>query len=144
LRFGESTVVCGVFTPHGLKTRPIEIDVTAAPGLEPRGSARAGASWRVVGEDFRRHSHVMITLDGVSLATTSATQGGTVSASIMLPPGLTAGVHHLALTGRNPQGPVTPITALSLTGSGRLVAPNGTRSFDSAPHHGDTTTTSTT
>jgi hypothetical protein len=125
----------------------------------------------VVGEDFRRHSHVMITLDGVSLATTSATQGGTVSASIMLPPGLTAGVHHLALTGRNPQGqplivatsltvsygkdagpdrapkpigPVTPITALSLTGSGRLVAPNGTRSFDSAPHHGDTTTTSTT
>jgi hypothetical protein len=160
LRLGETTVVCGITTTHGLRTRPIQITVALASNLEPHGPARAGQGWRAVGRGFGGHSTVIITLDGVAIATARAAKNGTVTAWFVMPPGLAAGPHHLAVTGRDgqgrplivatpltvstapnagsggaplPIGPVTPITPLTLTDAGGLVAPNGTKSFHSSP-----------
>jgi hypothetical protein len=165
LRLGETTVVCGIPTAHGLKTRPIQINVALASSLAPHGSARAGQGWRAVGRGFGGHTTVIITLDGVAIATARAAKNGTVTAWFVMPPGLAAGTHHLAVTGRDgegrplivatpltvstasnagsggaplPIGPVTPITPLTLTDAGRLVAPHGTHSFHTSPppaHH---------
>ena len=159
-RLGETTVVCGIPTAHGLKTRPIEIDVALDSSLRPRGPGHAGAGWRAVGSGFRARSSVTITLDAVAIATARATQRGTVSAWFVLPPGLASGPHQLSITGRDPQGQplivatsfqvsrqdtaglgnappglgtATPITPLALNDKGRLVAPEGTRSFDRPP-----------
>jgi hypothetical protein len=161
LSLGETTVVCGIPTAHGLKTRSIAINVAlAASNLQPHGPARAGQGWRAVGRGFGGHTTVIITLDGVAIATARAAKNGTVTAWFVMPPGLAAGPHHLAVTGRDgqgrplivatpltvstartagsggaplPVGPVTPITPLTLTDSGRLVAPHGTRSFHTSP-----------
>jgi hypothetical protein len=160
LSMGETTVVCGIPTTHGLKTRPIAINVTLASSLVPHGQARAGQGWRAVGRGFGGRSTVIITLDGVAIATARAAKNGTVTAWFVMPPGLVAGPHHLAVIGRDgqgrplivatpltvstarnagsggaplPIGPVTPITPLTLTDAGKLVAPHGTESFHSSP-----------